>query len=175
MKDPMGKIFDYAMGVLLKWEGGYVNHPLDPGGATNHGITHKTLAQWRGVKKVSKAEVKALTKKEAGDIYYNNYWLKAYCDKVPAKLAICMFDCAVNQGVGVSTRVLQHVLKVKKDGVIGPNTLRALEKRNINEVVYSYMARRGIRYSWLKIFSTFGYGWFRRLFDVYGHAINYKE
>ncbi|CUH44803.1 glycosyl hydrolase 108 family protein [Ruegeria atlantica] len=67
--------FEACLEHELKWEGGYVDHPKDPGGATNHGITCKTLASFR-VKQVSKAEVKALTKKEAGRTCRLCYWNK---------------------------------------------------------------------------------------------------
>ena len=170
----MNKVFIYALDAVLKWEGGYSNHKLDPGGATNLGITHKTLARWRGVKRVTRQEVKDLTLKETKVIYYNDYWLIASCNKLPPQLAICVFDCAVNQGPVTAKKILQWVLKVKRDGQIGPKTLKAVNETDEYTLSYSYMARRGIRYSALAIFGIFGYGWFRRLFDVYGKAIKYN-
>jgi lysozyme family protein len=66
--------FEEIMETVFKWEGGYVDHPQDPGGATNHGITHKVLAKWRGVASVTKQEVRDLTKAEARDIFKSRYY-----------------------------------------------------------------------------------------------------
>jgi len=70
--------FDWAVEEILKWEGGYVDHPQDPGGATNMGITRNTLADWRG-RPVSKEEVKELSESEAKDIYFKRYWRTGCC------------------------------------------------------------------------------------------------
>ena len=75
--------FSEIMQTVLKWEGGFVNHPHDPGGATNYGITHEVLAQWRGVASVTPKEVENLTREEAIEIFRHRYWTKIYGERLP--------------------------------------------------------------------------------------------
>lgn len=93
-------IFDKALQFVLKWEGGYVNNPNDKGGATNKGITQNTYNSWLKSKGQNLKDVRNITDSEVREIYYNNYWLKAGCDKMSEKFAILAFDTAVNMGVG---------------------------------------------------------------------------
>ena len=118
----MKESFDHALHHVLKFEGGYVNHPLDPGGATNLGITRATLARFRG-RRVSKSDVRALTLEEAGQIYRAQYWDACHCSNLPPGLDLAVFDCAVNQGVRRARKILQRALGVKADGLIGSVTL----------------------------------------------------
>ena len=92
--------FDKALKFVLKWEGGYVNNPNDKGGATNKGITQTTYNAWLRAKGQNIKDVRHINDAEVREIYYNNYWLKAGCDKMSEKFAILAFDTAVNMGVG---------------------------------------------------------------------------
>jgi hypothetical protein len=76
--------FSRALSATLQFEGGYVNHPADPGGATNMGITQRVLADWRG-RSVTAADVKALTRAEAAGIYRRLYWEMVNCDSLRAR------------------------------------------------------------------------------------------
>lgn len=99
--------FEKALQFVLKREGGYVNDPLDKGGETNKGITHGTYNEYRKSKGLPVQSVKNITDTEVKDIYYSRYWLRAGCDKISnPKLAIVMFDTAVNMGVGRSGKLL---------------------------------------------------------------------
>ena len=167
-------IFMIALQIVLSWEGGYGDHNKDPGGATNFGITRKTLSRWRGYK-VTKAEVKELKMQEAQEIYKEDYWFSACCDILPDALAITMFDCAVNQGVYRAKRLLQSALRVKTDGYIGNKTIKAIKAANEEKLLRDFMAKRAMHYSGLKTLFTFGYGWFRRLLDVYGRALMHTK
>lgn len=91
--------FEKALKFVLKWEGGYVNNPNDKGGATNKGITQSTYNTWLRSKGQNIKDVRNITDSEVKEIYYNNYWLKAGCDKMSEKFAILCFDTAVNMGV----------------------------------------------------------------------------
>lgn len=91
--------FDKALYFVLKWEGGYVNNPNDKGGATNKGITQATYNNWLRSQNKTTKDVRNITDSEVKKIYYNNYWLKAGCDKMTEKFAIICFDTAVNMGV----------------------------------------------------------------------------
>jgi lysozyme family protein len=163
--------FERALGHVLKYEGGYSDHPSDPGGATKYGITHAVLAQHRGAS-VTKADVKALTQMEAAEIYRRRYWDTASCAALPAGLDLAVFDCGVNQGVGRATRLLQEALKVKADGVIGPKTLAAIASAPPRDLLAEFMARRMRAYGLLgNLFRTFGLGWSRRLIATHAEAL----
>lgn len=95
------KEFEQALKFVLEREGGYVNNPNDPGGATNKGITQGTYNTWLKSKGQTVKSVKLITDAEVKEIYYKNYWLAAKCDKMTSKkFAVACFDTAVNCGVG---------------------------------------------------------------------------
>lgn len=166
--------FAKAMPHVFSEEGGYVDHPQDPGGATNMGITLATLSAWEG-RRVSKAEVKALTKSKATDIYRENYWNKVAGDDLPAGVDYAVFDFAINSGPARAVKMLQKVVGVDQDGVIGAKTLAAVRKiaadRIINELCDARLA-------WLKglgTFSTFGKGWTSRVSRVRSRALAFSR
>ncbi len=174
----MQDTFPTALKHVLLYEGGYVNHPLDPGGATNMGITHKTLSRYRGAK-VTRADVRNLTFEEASNIYRKFYWHPCCCDLMPAGLDIALFDCAVNQGPPRAIRFLQQAVSTKADGAIGPITLAAINRQPPLDILNEFIARRMHHYGRLStLFKTFGLGWSRRLSDVHSKSlieINQKE
>lgn len=94
------ELFKKALLFVLCREGGYVNNPKDPGGATNKGITQGTYNAWRKAKGLGAKDVRNITDAEVKEIYYKNYWLKSGCDKMTSKFAVVCFDTAVNMGVG---------------------------------------------------------------------------
>lgn len=166
----MSDAFAAALEHVLKYEGGYVDHPSDPGGATNMGITRATLARFRG-KPVSKDDVKALTMEEAGRIYRKNYWQACRCGDMPPALAFLTFDTAVNQGPSRAVRFLQEAVGSVPDGIVGPNTLAATWAHNNAQAVQEYAALRMQHYGSLRTFSTFGLGWSRRLMATLAGAL----
>lgn len=101
------EIFSQALHFVLNQEGGFVNDPDDKGGATNKGITQITYDAYRKAHKQLLQTVKNITDAEVSDIYYNNYWLKAGCDKMTSVFAIISFDTAVNMGVGMVQEFMQ--------------------------------------------------------------------
>lgn len=151
-------------------EGGYVNHKNDPGGPTNHGITKRVLEQWRG-KKVSIAQMKALTKKEAEDILKARYWDLVKGDLLPSGLDYAVADYGVNSGPGKAIKDLQRSINdmglgIKVDSVIGPETMGAINKfdeQQIKELIQLYCERRMRFLRSLKTFKTFGRGWTKRV------------
>lgn len=159
----MKENFDRALAFVLQYEGGYSDHPSDPGGATNRGITIAELAAVRG-HAVTKDDVRALTVAEAGQIYRTRYWAAIRGDDLPAGVDVAVFDCAVNQGVGRATRFLQQASGATVDGVLGPKTLAAAQHASLDE----FMAQRMNSYGLLSgLFKTFGLGWSRRLMACY--------
>jgi lysozyme family protein len=148
--------FDFALAVILKHEGGYVNHPSDPGGETNFGISKRAYPS---------LNIKTLTKEQAGEIYRRDYWDPIKGDSLPLMLSIFAFDTAVNMGVSRAAHMLQGAAGVTQDGVIGPKTLKACQKAP--QAVLERMATlRIIRYTQLDKFDVFGRGWITRTVNV---------
>lgn len=157
---------------VLASEGGYVDHPSDPGGATNMGITHRTLAAWRKVPSVSKAEVKTLTRSEALEIYRVQYWNLSGADRLPAGIDYAVFDYAVNSGPARAVKDLQRVLGVSADGIMGAQTLAAATRATPEEVIKALSDRRAEFLRGLRTFPTFGKGWIDRVNRVQRNALS---
>lgn len=162
--------FDACLAHTLRYEGSYVDHPADPGGATNYGITFATLKAWRG-KPITKADVRALTKVEAGEIYRNKYWNAVRGDDLPKGVDMAVFDWAVNSGPGAAIKALQKTLGLTADGYIGAVTLREVAKADPATLVRSLCDRRGSFFQSLKTFRVFGRGWMRRVTEVKAAAL----
>lgn len=149
--------FEQAIEILLKHEGGYVNHPKDPGGETNFGIAKRSYPH---------LNMKTLTKEEAIEIYRQDFWEKCKIELLPPALRLIVFDCAVNQGPGVAVGLLQAAVGAKVDGALGPETLTKLQGLNAQKVLEKYAALRLERYQRNPKFAYFGDGWTKRLLDV---------
>ena len=127
-----GTAFESAIEIVLKNEGGYEDHPNDPGGATKYGITLKTL-QGKNPK-ATKETVKNLTTDEAKEIYYDNYWKKYHYDGITSEaIAIKAFDTGVNVGPGTAIKFLQKACNklgcnIQEDGGLGKASFEALSK-----------------------------------------------
>src|SRR6185437_11515679 len=115
-------------------EGSYSNHPSDPGGPTNFGIT---IADYRKFvnRKATSADVKAMKVEEAKAVYRARYWDAQRCDELPAGVDYAAFDYGVNSGIGRSKRVLQRIAGVKPDGVLGSVTMAAVGARDPKKMV----------------------------------------
>jgi len=166
--------FAKAMPHVFSEEGGYVDHPKDPGGATNMGITLATLSAWEGGK-VSKAEVKALTKSKATDIYRENYWNKVAGDDLPAGVDYAVLDFAIHSGPARAVKMLQKVVGADQDGVIGAKTLAAVRKMAADRIINELC---DARLAWLKglgTFATFGKGWTSRVSRVRSRALAFSR
>ena len=157
--------FDACLKLTLQFEGGYSDHPADPGGATNLGITRRTLAAWRG-RPVTKAEVRALTCEEAAKIYRRNYWDAVRGDELPEGIDAAVFDHAVNSGPRAAARMLQESLRLKPDGVIGAGTLALVRVTPRENLLHDLLRRRRGFLQRLRTFRIFGRGWTRRLLAV---------
>lgn len=164
--------FNRCMTEILKHEGGYVDHPRDPGGATNMGITHLTLSKARG-RKVTKADVKALSRKEAIDIYRRFYADPIRFNDLPAGLDFVTLDPTINSGAGRGVRWLQVGIGMTGralDGAMGPKTLAAAKAaKPIPAIEAACRARMGFLRG-LRTWTTFGKGWSRRVAGVEAFA-----
>jgi lysozyme family protein len=166
--------FEDCLALTLAQEGGYADHPRDPGGATNLGITRATLAAARG-RPVTKAEVACLTRVEAAAIYRKNYWNAVRGDGLPSGLDAVLFDHAVNSGSGTAIRMLQRALGIAADGRMGASTLRAAATADPREMISQLCRARLASLARLKTFSTFGKGWTRRIAEIERRALALVE
>lgn len=172
MKSTLPVSLDYLFGH----EGGYVDHPNDPGGPTKYGITHKTLAAHRGVTLVTKQQVKDMTKAEAEEIYRKSYWNQSGGDLLPAGVDHVVFDMGVNAGPGTAVKILQRVLGFTGkdvDGVVGVKTADQADKwpTGLAGLIEEYSAARLDYYRKLKTWSKFGRGWTNRVNKAEKEAI----
>lgn len=116
--------------TLLQYEGGWVNDPADAGGCTNLGVTIPALKSFRG-KSVTCTDIKNLTKGEAELIYKKNYWDKIKGDDIKSQsVAEFLADYAVHSGISKASKVVQELVGVNADGVIGPKTVDAINKQD---------------------------------------------
>lgn len=153
--------FDACLKLVLHHEGGYVNHPKDPGGETNMGVTKRVYEEFGGTK-----DMKDLEFEDVMPIYKKNYWDRVKADDLPAGLDLCVFDFGVNAGTGRAAKYLQSLVGATADGAIGPNTLKTVEVyvqiEGIEATIEAYQKNRQGYYEKLKTFETFGRGWTRR-------------
>lgn len=147
---------DKALELLLRHEGGFVDHPSDPGGATNHGITERTARQHGYT-----GNMRDLPLSVAITIYRKQYWSMIKAEQLPDSLRFHVFDAAVNSGHVQAIKWLQRAAGVKEDGIIGPVTIRAAG--GVSAAKYSAIRLRFM--TDLKTWPTFGKGWARRIAD----------
>lgn len=161
--------FEACLTEILRHEGGYVNHPSDPGGMTNLGVTKATYEDWIG-HPVTEKIMRSLTVSHVRALYKAKYWDVVKGDDLPQGLDLCVFDFAVNAGPNRAARYVQKLVGVPTDGVIGPKTLSFMTQFvRGNGRDYAVMAYQDLRreyYKLLKTFPTFGKGWLRRVSDV---------
>jgi lysozyme family protein len=162
--------FDRVLTLVLKYEGGYVDHPKDPGGATNLGITLGTLSNWLG-REATKAEVKALTVKDVSPIYREWYWFAVRGDELPAGVDCAVFDFGVNSGPSRAVMALQRAVGVADDGKLGPVTLKAVAAADPRRTIERICTDRLAFLRRLSTWPVFGKGWSKRVASVEREAI----
>lgn len=162
--------FPACIAEVARHEGGFVDHPADPGGATNMGITRAVLAEWRG-RPVAVAEIRSLTRAEAEAIYHARYWLAVQGEALPRGVDLAVLDAAVNSGPGQAARWLQRDLGVVADGRIGRLTLAAAAGAVPTDLIRRYAARRMGFLQGLRHWPSFGRGWARRVAAVEAAAL----
>lgn len=161
----MNENFGLAFYALLKHEGGFVNHPKDPGGMTNLGVTKRAWEDYVG-HPVDEAQMRALTPETVETFYRERYWDVIGADSLPSGVDYCVFDCAVNSGPRQAVRLLQRAARIKDDGILGPNTLNAVRGMDPRLLISRYTAARLDFLQKLPTFTTFGKGWVRRVREV---------
>lgn len=165
----MERNFQSVLPAILVHEGGYVNHPRDPGGHTNKGVTLATLRRYKPGASV--ADLKAISNDLLYQIYKDGYWdeVKAYA--LPSGVDYAVFDFAVNSGPGRAAKYLQAAVGVKQDGIIGNDTLAAVAKHDPDKLINSICDARMAFLKKLPTWNTFGKGWASRVAGVRKKAL----
>jgi len=167
-------VFEKSFLFILKWEGGYVNDPDDPGGETKYGLSKRQYPN---------LDIKNLTVEQAKDIYYKDYWLKGKCDKLELfsnKLAFIHFNYCVNTGIKRASKFLQQSIQkygyeITIDGIIGSKTLSLLKQCDKKFVYESYTNNATCFYTELvdrkPTLRKFYRGWMNRVIDAYKYGL----
>ena len=163
----MSTEFKRSLAKVLVHEGGYVNHPKDPGGATLQGVTQRVYDDYRRSAKLPVRPVRQMGESERDVIYRARYWDLIKGDRLPAGVSYVVFDGAVNSGVSRSVKWLQAALGVNADGVIGMETLTRLgEVQDHDVLIGKILDRRMAFLKALTTWKTFGKGWTGRVNGV---------
>ena len=161
----MKENFESCFKIIIAHEGGFVNHPADPGGMTNLGVTARAWAEYTGrlLSLITEAEMRSLTVETVKPFYKRKYWDSCKCDLLPSGLDLSIFDFAVNSGPGKAIRVLQECLAIEADGLIGPETIKYVKLANVEELITDLNRSRLDYLQNLRTFNTFGKGWTKRV------------
>jgi lysozyme family protein len=167
--------YDEALRRVLTHEGGYSNHPSDPGGPTNFGIT---IHDYRKYVKpnATAADVRAMPLAEAKAIYRSKYWNAMRCDELPAGIDYAVFDYGVNSGLQRAGKVLRRVLKLPDDShVVSDAVLSAARRKDPVKVIEAICDERLAFLKRLKTWPVFGKGWGPRVKEVRTAAVAMAE
>ena len=167
----MKENFKESLALVLKHEGGYVDHPADPGGATMKGITLATFSAFKK-RAMTKDELRAISDADVETIYKTGYWDAMRCDELAAGVDLLAFDMAVNKGVGRAARLMQQAAGVKDDGALGPRSMEAINKMPAKDLIVKVSEGRRDFYKGLKTFPVFGKGWLRRVDETEKEALH---
>lgn len=160
--------FPACLDVTLVHEGGWSDHPRDPGGATMKGVTLATFRQWRP--EATKDDLRAISKADLRMIYHDGYWKPVAGDDLPFGVDLVVFDFGVNSGPSRAARYLQRAVGVAQDGKVGPQTLAAVKDAAPLTLIKKYSAARLSFKQGLRTWDVFGRGWARRVAEVEAKA-----
>jgi lysozyme family protein len=166
--------FKSALKHVLVHEGGWADHPKDPGGATMKGVTLKTYRNYFGEDK-SKDDLRNISEEELEQIYRSGYWNKCHCDDLPTGVDYAVFDAAVNSGPGRGAKWLQAAVGAEQDGGIGLKTLSKVGENDSIQITNDMCDGRLTFLRNLDTWATFGKGWERRVEGVRTTAIEMSD
>lgn len=163
----MADQFALALAKVLLSEGAYSNDPVDPGGATNHGIIQTEYDRYRKSQGLPTQTVKLISDAEVQSIYRTSYWGASKCDQLPAGVSYVVFDGSVNSGVSQSAKWLQRAVGAADDGQIGPKTIAAVNAFGDADALIDAICDQRLKFlQSLKTWPHFGKGWGARVASV---------
>lgn len=154
--------FDRCMAHVFRSEGGYVDHPDDPGGETNYGISKRSYPN---------ENIRGMTKERAAMIYRRDFWDAVRGDALPAGIDLVAFDGAVNSGVSRGAKWVQAAVGAVQDGKIGSDTIAQITIRDVTQTINRACDKRMAFLQSLKTWPTFGRGWKARVASVRKEAL----
>lgn len=155
----MNQDFLRAVEIVLEHEGGYVNHKDDRGGETNFGIASHAYPN---------LDIRNLTREQAKEIYYKDYWIPSKAELIPQEVRTAYFNFCVNFGLRGGAKVLQRAAGVKDDGIIGIQTLRAVDKVTLERFLIFCMERYMRVIASRPANASFARGWSNRVISFLG-------
>jgi lysozyme family protein len=172
--------FDRMFDIVVGHEGDFTANPADPGnwtgGTIGAGICRGTRF---GISAAAypDLDIANLSLDAAKALYQHDYWQRIAGDRLPSAVALLVFDAAINNGTGRAVRWLQQVAQVWQDGVIGEQTLGAIDRaaagpNGVADLCVEYLSQRLMFMSSLATWKTFGIGWARRLCRLPYEAAN---
>ena len=175
----MNDNFDKCFALVLRTEGGFQDDPHDKGnrlsdgrlGSTNMGVTQATWEAWVG-HEVTHDDMKALTPADIEPLYKKNFWASCRCDELPEGLDYALYDLAVNSGVGRAIRFLQMVLGIRADGVMGVETMRAVNSSDDRDLIKKLCDYRLTFLQGLPDWNRYGTTWGNRVASVEKTAVS---
>ena len=173
------EVFEAAHQHVMRWEGGFFDHPDDPGGVTLYGVSLMFLKDLGllegdidGDGDIDRNDVLSVTRETARKLFKRHFWDKPGVGTMPPLVGVVFYDFAVNAGQGRATRILQQVLGVEDDGIIGPQTRGALASRCQGGQLAVALAFLDAREDWYRRLSekksssaVFLHGWLNRSED----------
>lgn len=166
------KNYDVALARTLKWEGGKVNHPKDPGGRTNRGVTQRVYDKYRKARGLRQRTVYDIALNEVAAIYKTGYANPIRFDDLPGGLDAATFDAGVNSGPRRGARWLQGSIGAKADGVVGNRTVKAANDVSDLPGAVKRLCRKRLGFvRGLRTWATFGKGWSRRIADIEAFSV----
>jgi lysozyme family protein len=155
--------FTDCLKFTLVEEGGWSDNPLDIGGCTQQGITLPVYQKWSQNYGLTCTDLFLIPQTDVAQIYLDLYWTPIQGDALPVGISLMVFDMAVNAGVYGSSRILQQVLGVAADGILGFHTVSAIAGRNDTQLVNDLASAQAMYYRSRASFVTFGKGWLNRV------------
>ena len=164
----MSKEFDVAFDRIIGHEGGFQNDPKDRGNWTSGRIGKGELVGTKyGIAAMTypTVDIKNLTVDQAKGIYYEDWWLPLKMDHMPQAVPYQMFDAAINHGMNRASMLLQKAVDAHPDGVIGPRTVAAVNRMELNDVLLRFLSERLRFMAYISRWPRFGKGWAIRIAD----------
>lgn len=159
-------MFNTAFDRVFTNEGGFQNDPADRGNWTSGVVGEGELKGTKyGLASMTypNLDIKNLTLAEAKAIYKRDWWDKLGMEKFRSAMQYQMFDAAINHGMHTATKILQHAIGAKADGIIGPKTRSSVTAMGLNDLLMCFLAERLVFMTDIRTWDRYGKGWARRI------------
>ena len=167
--------FARCLAITLREEGGFFDHPKDPGGTTNFGVIQRVYNKYRAARGLEQQTVGVISSAEVKDIYARYYWNPLNADELNPGVDLAVFDFGVNSGISRSTKYLQRICGVKVDGLMGPVTIDAANSKDPDWLIKRIHDERLAFVNRIPYKKYFIKGWTRRIKRVREDSHEFAE